>query len=293
MRRWQVAKLEARITVPSVGYPLLVDDVTATVAGGTYYHSTTDDGADAGLTSLADAVAAAINAIDADTWTVTLDSSTGLYTIATDGSAKPVAWSSNALRDLLGFTGSQSGATSYTGTAQAQGLWISSYGYQAKHGSPSFLGHPRSDKHDYENAAGYCGGVAGQTSYRHMLRFPMETDAKANTVSEVTANESFQTFLEDSIHGRKEWATVGGPIRFHGDSTTYTTWYVPGMNDYDPARIEGEWDGLWSIEIPRLVRVPGTEAGSVAVAADAYYRVDQADDERITEDDQQRVTEAA
>lgn len=291
-------KLEARINVPSTGYACSITDdgvssQNATVADGYYYLSSGDTYSNGFIA----AFEAALNSSGSDTWTVTIDAiedGTGRVTIGNDGATCEVTWTNTVLRDLLGFTADLSGATSYTGSYQAQALWIASYGYQGRHGGGAFLGHPVSDKHDWRNSAGYYGGVAGQTHYVHSLRFPMELDRKANKISESVTNESFQTFLEDCIYAGKEWASVGGPIRFHSDASDdnqRTTWSVPGMSEFSPIRQDGDgWDGLWSIELPLLILVPGTDAG---VTATTYNRVAEDDTGRVTEDDQTRVTEAA
>lgn len=260
-------KLEAQITIPAGGWDIAVVETggggasdTVTIPAGTYYWSspnsvefhTVIEGYFNSATLNA-AYSCSISAGENGTGKVTITASGGSVT------AVALTWTDTELRDLCGFTGNVSGSLSYTSTNHAQALWLPNYGWQGRHGDASFTGHPISDKQDMVNSAGYYFGVAGQTRYESALTWPMCADAKTNTISESTTNESFQTFLEDGIHAGKSWATVGGPIRFYADAdtdTTYTTWSVPGMAEYSPQRIRDQWDGYWRIELPRLVKVP-------------------------------------
>ena len=103
-------KLEARISIPSGGWAFAItDDVvssqTVTIPNETFYHSSEDSLAN----DLAASIAAYINAVASDTWTVTIsagEGGTGKYTISADGATCEITWTDTELRDLLGKRGS-------------------------------------------------------------------------------------------------------------------------------------------------------------------------------------------
>src|SRR5688572_13471622 len=110
------SKLESRITVPSGGWEVSVQEFTpnagpvaVTVAGqGNYYLSSS--------TALLAQIATALDANGTLTgdYSCTVSSTTGRVTLSATGVATfSLTWTDTDHRDALGFTGNLSGAASY------------------------------------------------------------------------------------------------------------------------------------------------------------------------------------
>lgn len=259
-------KAEGAIVVPTGGWAMSLTDAlggptTVTLPAATYYHSSADSTGT--YTSLEDALTTLTNAAMGRTWTWNINTSspgTGMYDVVASGGGNiSITWTDTELRDLLGWTGNLSGSIGYTAPEGAEALWRSDYYYQCESGADGFEGWPETDKQDAENAAGYLYSVTGQTKYVNRFRFPMEPRANVITAAESTTNASFQTFVQQAIHGTAPWGQSGGPIRIYpdvDDDATYTDYYVPGFQAWKPFKIREEWEGYWSCEFPRLVKVP-------------------------------------
>jgi hypothetical protein len=246
-------RLEARITIAG-STTATVGGGTATITAGTYYWGDF-------LTEVGTRFATAAST------TCALSAGfgragTGLVTI-TFGVAKAIVWVSTSLRDLLGFAGDSASATSHVGTLHARNVWLPNCHYQAPNAiSASFRGHRFADKRDAENAAGYVWSHVGQTKEVNWLRWPSAYRSKTFIANEATTNESFERFLRDGIWGEASWGTPGGPVKFIPDAaedSVYATYMVPGMAEFQPTPYFDGWvGGPHTIEIPRLVVVPGT-----------------------------------
>lgn len=262
-------KLEARITVPTGGWDFTITETggggasaAITVPAFTYYHSS--DGSNSN--TLPEAIKTQLDASSLNaTYTVSIaagESGTGKYTIsATGGSVTSFAftWTDTEIRDLLGFSGSESGTLSYTGDNQAEALWLPDEGYQKKNGGIG--GSWVTDQQIVNTANGNVYSVMGRKYRRTRIVWPMTARNKTWAENETTTNESFETFLE-GIWGTASWATSTGPIRFHPDAdadtaTDYSTWSVLGLESWDPSELQEHWaGGRWIIELPHLIEVP-------------------------------------
>lgn len=255
-------KLEARITIPAGGYVITLTDAAggptaATLPAGTYYHSS--DGSLAN--TLAEAVAAAANAVMTQAWVCSVaagEGATGKYTISCDGATCTITFTDTELRDLMGFTTNKSGSTTYTGSGQCQGLWIASNGFQKKNGGVG--GSWVTDQQSVNTASGHVYSVVGRRYRKTAITWPMETRAKCWRENESTVNESFESFLIDGIWAGAAWGTSTGPIRFYPDAdddATYGTFSALGLESWDPSELVPHFAaGRWRIELPLLVEVP-------------------------------------
>lgn len=247
------SRLEGRITIAS-STTATVGGGTATITAGTYYWA-----------DFLSEVGTRFASASGTTCTLSAGfgrAGTGLVTI-TFGVAKAIAWVSTSLRDLLGFAGDSASATVHTGTLHARNVWLPNCHYQAPNAVTTiFRGAIEADKRDAENAAGYVWSHMGQKKEVNWLKWASIARSKTFRANEVTSCESFEKFHSDCILGEATWGTPGGPIRFYPDAAddlTYAVYAVPGMAEFRPTPyFEGWIGGPHTIEIPRLVVVPGT-----------------------------------
>lgn len=174
------------------------------------------------------------------------DTSTGVVTInRSSGVAFTVTWAANtAIRDLLGFTGNLSSATSHTGTQQAKYLWLPNCGRSAIMSPEASNGAIETDFSFAMGSDGTPYAIAYSTRYKDSMEFRMVKGSKAWISKEVTVNESFEQFYTNSIG-------YGLRIRFHADrssDSTYRTWVVENGGAYAPVPVREEWaDGANSL----------------------------------------------
>jgi hypothetical protein len=262
-------RLEGRITVPTGGWTLTVNDsgagggVTATMPAGTYFWSSPDF-VGGGTQSFVAAFVDALNlAAPTDTLAATLDAGelgTGTFTLTSSGTTT-VTWLSTDLRDLLGFAANLSAGTSWTGPSQVRSLWLPSCPYNAPNQiDATFRGWREADYRGQENAAGYVWAHMGQQKIVAWLRWASVERAKVWEANETTANASFERFAQDAIWGVAAWGTAGGPVRFYpdaADSDVWATYMVPDFRRIEPQPYHEGWvGGPWRIELPRLVLIP-------------------------------------
>ncbi len=245
-------RLEGRVTVPAGGWTATVGAGTATIAAGTYY-----------ATTLLTAVGTAFATAAATTCTVTAslgESGTGLVTI-TFGASKLVTWISTDLRDMLGYAGNLTAATSHVGTKQMRGTWLPSCAYKAPNNIGTWRGRRESDFRAAENAAGYVWAHAGQNKQVTELSWHGVARARTWIANETTANASWERWVLDCLWNAAGWGTVGGPLRFYPDadaSATFVVYRCPDMSTIDPKPLFDGWaGGPWTVAFPRLVADPG------------------------------------
>ena len=124
--------VEARVTVPGGGWSFTLNAVSKTITAGNKFPLDI-------LTEFLVLLASLTGE------TVTVDPATGKITVAASANFT-IVWTSTDLRNLLGFTGDLSGASSYTGSTGLQGLWIPSCPVGGDTFDPATDGHPRSDE---------------------------------------------------------------------------------------------------------------------------------------------------
>jgi hypothetical protein len=232
-------------TVNAVGTATAVATVTAS---STRYPS-----------DLATAFGTALSTATTDTVTVSISLTTGLCTISSTANIA-ITWTSTDLRDLLGFAGNLSAATSHVGTKNVRGLWPSQTEGAFSYGNGD-EGHIETDLSVTESPRGDLKGI-GWTS-RTVLPaavFSHVPKASAKIYSETTVGASFEQWLSYTQWGALSYFDVLSPFRLIWDVATAGTYktYRFSRPSSEMARVVEEWDGLYRVELNRLVRVPGT-----------------------------------
>jgi len=192
--------------------------------------------------------------------TVTLSMSTGLVTIdlATTGT---IVWDDTELRDLLGFTGNLSGASSYTGTYQPYYMWRPSRATGQKY--PHYFTDdeqgfwiPNSQTLINRSENGTVYTLQGQTTYSSQLSF--EYLPAADVISPSTGRDySFQKFWTDVC-------AAGQPFRVVFDRSNYVASayaqaviapsdgeYLGDFSSFSSRNIE-TFNDFWSVNVPLL-----------------------------------------
>ena len=223
-------------TTPNTG------STAVTVAVADYY-----------LTSTTSLLAAVKNALDTisgnSTYTVTLDddnddTSTGKVTISATGIVSfQITWTTTALRDILGFTGTITGAATYTAPNQAKYLHLPDVG-RSEMQMPLGVDRPIRDSNIvFTPGSDTSYGMSFAT--RNVNRFALHNmlGSKTWTTLEVVVNEALQTFWTDVI--AKTY-----PVRWHADrndDATYLPWRILRSNDFAPEPVVGGWVGAKSL----------------------------------------------
>lgn len=254
-------RLEAEITVPTGGwdFSLTVTAIggptTGTVAAGSYHHS--------------DFLAAVDTALEAvfggdGAWTVTSsagESGTGLVTIAHATETFTLSWTDTDLRDALGFAGTLTpAALTFTGTKVAQQLWLPNAEGAFAYGNGD-EGHTETDASTTESPRGDVKRLVYNT--RQVLPSALWSNvpvAYARISGESVSNSSFEQWWRNTQGGELSYFEPCSSVRLYWDAgvASYKTYRLPVMTSTQMGRVDDGWNGLYRIEIPRLVRVPGT-----------------------------------
>lgn len=255
-----MSKMEGRVTVPTGGWSMSLQEftpnagpTTVTVAAGDYY-----------LTSTTSLLTAVKNALDgmaggAGVYTVSLDddadSSLGKVTISATGvTTFNITWSSTDLRDRLGFTANLSGAATYTGSEQAEYLFLPNV-YRSNPMSPD--GDQGAEESDFSitfSSSGASKRLAYNRRQVDNLEFTHLLGSKAFITWESTTNESLQKFWRDVIY-------PGYPFRYHKSrdtDATFVTWVALGGGEFKPKPVNPGWNNAnslwgWASEVRPLV----------------------------------------
>lgn len=237
-------KLEGRITADSAWVISVteatgpVTDAAITVAAGDYYLTS----ATSLLTALKTALdgSATLNGV----YTVSLaddaDTDTGKVTISAPSVGNiSITWSNTDIRDRLGFTGDVSGATTHTGTEQAEYLYLPPVGRDDSFMAPDGdAGLEETDLVVSTSPDGSMVATKFQTRYLDSLGFSLVKGSAMYVKHEATDNESLQKFYQDVL-GK------GLPFRYHkdrSDDATFVTWRAPNAVAFRPdAEVPG-WD---------------------------------------------------
>lgn len=267
-------KLEGRITIPSGNWTFDIDETGGGAASATitltaakeYYHSSAgNDSVDlvAKIKALLDA--SALNA----TYTVSLPAgeagAAAQYTISASGggvTAFEITWTDTDLRDLLGFAAGDtvSGALTYTGSEQAEGLWLPDGEKQTPFGDGD-AGFEEDDTRALTTASGHQQTLSFHSRTVLPVTWRGVAKERVRTSYETLTNQSFQTFREHVIRGDQSWSKPGGPVRLYWDAdddATYETYWVQGeqLKKWTAEAMWEPWVGQWEIPFDRLVKVP-------------------------------------
>jgi hypothetical protein len=243
-----LSKLEGRITVPSGGRAMTVQEFTpnagpvaVTVLGsGNYYLSS----ATSYLTTISAALTA--NGTLAGTYSLVVDSTTGKTTLSATGvTTFSVTWTDTTLRDSLGFTGNLSGAASYESTKSSTLIWIPNVPRGPARAPDGSNGVASRDMTVTVSPDGSSKALFNSTRYSDLLAWNRISGVKSWIVNESVGNESFESFWLNVIG-------AGQPFRYHPDRTVQGT-YV----DY---RAVGDGAGT----LPLQAAVEGWTTGTLA-----------------------------
>lgn len=254
-------RLEGQITIPSGGYAISVaitaiagSPFTVTIPAGTYYP--TD------LLTTFNTLLDAATGLDG-AWTVSAslgESGTGLVTIAHATQTFTITWTSTVPRDILGFTGTLTpAALTFTGTAQLRGVWLPNAEGAFTYGNGD-QGHIESDIGSTESPQGDVKGIGWTT--RTVLPSALWSHvpkAFAKIYSETTVGASFEQWWSWTQAGTVAYFELMAPVRLYwsADVASYKT-YRFARSSTEMPRVDESWDGLFRVELTRLVRVPGT-----------------------------------
>lgn len=263
-------KIERMIQAPSAGYAFTVNEgsgnVVVTVTGSekSFWSSAYSGSGGSGSTFPVDIQDHLLDEMS-DSYTVTIDAAengTGKVTITnTNTNNFTVTWTNTNFRDLLGFTGDLSGASSYTSQNQVQGLWLPNAPMNSLFGAND-KGFFESDATATESPSGHVKSFYANRKQVNQIRWAGVTHAKCRASAESTVNESYEQFWLDCILGEKEFAVgPAGPIRIYwdaGNNSQHADYRTVGnsLMNFNPEKMEEGWLGLWVIDLDRLVLVP-------------------------------------
>lgn len=204
---------------------------------------------------LCELITAAIVGTYADA-AVTYSATTGLVTFKiANSSTYTITWTDTALQSLLGFTGTQSGAATYTAANEPQCVWSPNRGISDAPVDPARLVQPISSTIVHCSRDGTLTSVLGNTRYAGTVSYGLIDGARVFIPSTGSVNKEFETFFEDVI-------ARGERIRVLVNRATYaaTTDYVecvvgtPGepigaFSDFARRHI-ASYQGLADLQIP-------------------------------------------
>ena len=246
-------KLEGKITI-AAGNIITIQEFggaagpeAVTLTTGDFFWSTLDAD-DTMLDSIADDLTD--NAVLGGTYALALDDSTGKITISASGggvTSFTITWTSTAIRDLLGFAPGDtvSGALTYTGSEQAEYLWLPNVVRANPTAPDGDLGHEISDFTITFAPSGHTKRLAFTRRFVGNLEFRHVVASKMFITHETTANSSLQKFWRDVI-------SLGKDVRYYKDRATDNTFVdlvIVDGGTFNPTPLNEGWEGaasLWS-----------------------------------------------
>lgn len=256
-------RLEAQITIPTGGWDgsLTVTAIggptTFTVAAGTYYPTDL-------LTTLKTTLDAVFGGDGAFTVTGSFgEAGTGFVTISHATQTFEINWTDLELQDVLGFNGFGDltpAALSFVADSQCRGVWLPNAEIASAYGNAD-EGHTETDESSTVSPRGDVKTLSYST--RQVLpwcRWSHVLKAYARISAETTTGASFEQWWRYTQGGELSYFEVGSAVRLYWDASTstYKTYRIPGRRGTEMPRVVDGWDGLYAIELNRLVRVPGT-----------------------------------
>ena len=254
------ARIEWQATIPTGGYDVALTitaiggPFTVTVPAGAYF-----------LTDLLSTFKTLLDAASGADGVFTVSASlgqtgTGLVTISHTLQTFTLAWTDTELRDLFGFTGTLTpAALTFTGTRNARGAWLSGAESAFSYGN-SDEGHTETDIGSTESPAGDIKGIGWTTrTVLPMALWSHVPVANARISGETTTGASFEQQWRWCQGGELAYFEILSAFRLYpdADSATYKT-YRCARTSTEMPRVDPGWNGLYTIQLDRLVRVPGT-----------------------------------
>ena len=194
---------------------------------------------------------------------ISRSTSTGLITIAFDASVD-ISWDHADLQTLLGFTGSQTSASSYVATNTPKGVWRPTEGLSEFPVDLTEWWAPNSTSKVTRAPDGTISTVQGAMLYDGIFGYRLLDEGEVKSDSS-TVWESFQSFFENVIH-------AGYRIRAFPDRTAITSddyregiIVPPNASDDEPVTMGrfADWarrhirnyNGLWGVDFRMLKAV--------------------------------------
>jgi len=243
-------RLEARFTVPTGGWDAALTGTssgTSTVAAGTYT-----------ITSFCTALGTAWSATTTDTVTATPslgEAGTQIVTIASSANLA-VTWTDTDQRDLLGYTGNLTAATSHVAPNGCQGVWLPDCELNSPYG-PNDPGHYDSDMAQLMSPTGVVVTYVSNIRRRiPELRWGHITRARARTYAETGAITSFESFWYQTQLGTLSYFLPGAPITLVWDAdsafsgTNITVYYMTWEGTSAMEKVDEGWAGLFRVVVP-------------------------------------------
>lgn len=250
-------RLEAKITVPTGGWSFtmavtgLVGSSARTIAAGAYWPEELIDAFRDQLVAGDLALGGGNNYVYSLYWGEA--SPTGRFSIESDGGPnfEIATWNSTSLRDALGFTGTLSGAATYTSTNQHAGIWLPNAIMAAPRNQDD--GFTEMDRSVTVSPRGHVMAL-GYESRRRLGRITWShVQAKyAIESAEVTTGSSFERWFLDTHGGRVSYFGRAPLCRLYwdDDAATYVEFrLVEPIGTWNPERTVAEWAGLWPVVI--------------------------------------------
>ena len=148
--------------------------------------------------------------------TCTLDLATGFVTIGNFDANATVTWTDTNLRDLLGFTATLSGATTYTGTKPARYLWRPNKGLSEYPVTLDAVFAPESATMVGATRDGTIMTARQTTVYGGEYEWQLIQESDAIIPATGSINREFEQFFTDII-------AAGERVRFVFDRTSYAS----------------------------------------------------------------------
>jgi hypothetical protein len=252
-----------RVTIDDDTKNFSVGAFAITLTTGNYYVTGYSGEATAQLVEHMQAqIRAADATLNASTVEYDKDAITGVgpVVMSLDGSGGPVVatitWTDSALQTLLGFTGTQSGASTYTATNQPRGCWRPTLGWAEYPLNATKFWTPRSTSFAGASKDGTTYSTEGTlVNEAPMVRYENLPEADVITPGTGTIQRDLQEFWKQIAH-------KGQPIRIFPNRTLnasdsyHTGLLVPfeedehlgSFTDFVGRRIRA-YNGLWDVQL--------------------------------------------
>ena len=256
-------KLEARIVIPSGDWTALLTEsggggaqtITLTAATTYNWRSVGTEANDLAADLKAKLEAASVAAGNSNTYTVTIsagEGGTGKLMIAVSAGTFTLTSIDDDLQALMGFTAVLTpAAASCTGGRRVEGLWLPGCPVDTPYGLSS-SGLVVSDAVETLSDDGTYSVRHGSKHVRNEYTWHAVAIAKTVAASEATTAASYETFWLDAIRGEEPWANAGRQLRWYQDAdddATYKTVNALNVRSPDIARLQPEYDGLWTVRL--------------------------------------------
>lgn len=253
-------RLEAQITVPAGGWTVALT-VTAiggptnvTIPAGTYWISEL-------ISTFITQLNAAFGGDGAFTFSANWDEGgDGIFALFHATETFSLTWTSTSLRNLLGFTADLTpAALSFTGTEQIESFWMADCPFDAPRGVTT--GIRTFDRTVQVSPQGDTSALSYQSRRKvGGISFPMVGKARTFRAHEVIANESFETWFENTHGALVTYFGTAPKCRFYWDANALDKIefrLTKPVDSFMPERVDQQWIGLWAWDIDGYV-VPGT-----------------------------------